>query len=157
MFMQNSLHNKKVCINSIFIHNDFYRANGISWYASPKFSDSWFFSHTHCKVCPQLLVLQPLTWLSTLKGLFENEDGQDSYPLSCLSYPSCFRPTVGHKCDHKDTWTGEDDLLLNIREWLKNWQVLCVSMQFLRFMQSDLHDTHICIILTSCLVIYQII
>ena len=26
-----------------------------------------------------------------------------------------FRPTVGHKCDHKDTWTGEDDLLLNIR------------------------------------------
>ena len=28
------------------------------------------------------------------------------------SWTAYFRPTVGHKCDHEDTWTGEDDLLL---------------------------------------------
>ena len=49
-----------------------------------------------------------------------------------------YRPTEELKCDHKDTWTGEDEMLLNIREELKK---ICksISMQIYTFMQSILH------------------
>ena len=43
-----------------------------------------------------------------------------------LSRTAYYRPTVGKQCEHKDTWTGEDDMLLNIREWFK-----CLSVQFI--------------------------
>ena len=35
-----------------------------------------------------------------------------------------YRPTVMKKCDHKDTWTGEDEMLLNIRELFKKYPFL---------------------------------
>ena len=43
-----------------------------------------------------------------------------------LSRTAYYRPTVGKQCEHKDTWTGEDDMMLNIREWFK-----CLSVQFI--------------------------
>ena len=52
----------------------------------------------------------------------------DALKLSRTAY---FRPTVGHKCDHKDTWTGEDDLLLNIKGMvLKLTSFMCFYANF---------------------------
>ena len=93
-----------------------------------------------------------------------------------LSRTAYYRPTVGKQCEHKDTWTGEDDMLLNIREWfkclsvqlLRSYKFICMVLKFanisflwmvekfkisfcaiLSFMQIDLHCFKICIHIIS--------
>ena len=46
---------------------------------------------------------------------------------SLSSRTTYYKPTVGKQCEHKDTWTEEDDMLLIIRECIK-----CLSVQLLR-------------------------